>query len=161
MRNSVLSSRCSSRLISPEVEHIIMSGRNSPMSHLSILSGRNSPNPTSPLIRAESPNSPGKLPNNVFDFETTQPTSGGAVTTQEVNGKTSQEKVVEGVPDKESGVLEGKSVIGVAADSKSDEEQLPKQRLNDIITTVNELEEDNVFEEPQESQAVNSNGSGD
>ena len=43
MRNSVMGSRPSSRLISPEVESILLSGRNSPVGPLSILSGRNSP----------------------------------------------------------------------------------------------------------------------
>lgn len=43
MRNSVMGSRSVSRLISPEVESIMMSGRNSPVGPLSILSGRNSP----------------------------------------------------------------------------------------------------------------------
>ncbi|KAL5265052.1 hypothetical protein ACHWQZ_G005961 [Mnemiopsis leidyi] len=71
MRNSVMGSRPSSRLISPEVESILLSGRNSPVGPLSILSGRNSPAAQlSPgLQRAVSPaGSIGNQPKS-FQFE--------------------------------------------------------------------------------------------
>ena len=134
MRNSVMGSRPSSRLISPEVESIMMSGRNSPIGPLSILSGRNSPAAQlSPGIqRAASPaDSIGNQPKN-FQFDET------LLTKDYGNDNSGKSVAIEGKTESES------------KDAKSDEALAsisPDDKIPEVILTDEEKKPVNVGKE--------------